>query len=225
MKRLLTTFLLCVLAAGVAMADPAPAADSGKSLVVRTFQFKYKDADRAAAIIKPLVSTEGSMSIQPSTNALVVTDRAENVKTIAAALSDFDKPPQALKLTVRLIAAARGDSAAAVPADLREIAGKLAVLGYNSIEDLGIANVEGHEGEPASVDLTTGYREDFRFGEIDPGTDSVKLNDFKVSKLQKDQLVQLYKASLNLRIGQTLIFGVTKNQGGRALFLVFSVHR
>lgn len=222
MKRVLTTLIVCILAAGIAVAEPV---DAGKSLVVRTFQFKYKDADRAAGVIKPLISAQGSMSIQPTANALVVTDRAENIKAVAAALADFDTPPRALKLSVHLIAAGRGDGSAAIPADLREIAGKLSILGYNAIEDLGTANIEGREGEPASADLPTGYREDFRFGEIDASSDSVKVNDFKVSRLQKDQLVQLYKASLNLRIGQTLIFGVTKNQGGRALFLVFVVRR
>jgi len=223
MKQLVTALFVCLLATGIAVADPV--AQGGRALVVRTFQFKYKEADRAAAIIKPLISTEGSMSIQPAANALVVTDRAENIKAVASALADFDTPPRLLKLSVRLVAASRGEGGGAVAADLRELAGKLAVLGYNRIEDLGTANIEGHEGEPASVDLPTGYREDFRFGEIDPSSDSVKVNDFKVSRLQKDELVQLYKASLNLRIGQTLIFGVTKTQGQRALFLVVNVKR
>jgi hypothetical protein len=108
---------------------------------------------------------------------------------------------------------------------LREIAGKLSMLRYNAIESLGSANVEGHEGEPASVDLGEGYRAEFRFGEYDAASGSIRLNDFKLSRIQKDQVVSLFKAGLNLRIDQTVMFGATKTQGQRAVFLVFVAHR
>jgi len=85
--------------------------------------------------------------------------------------------------------------------------------------------VEGHEGEPTSIDLQNGYRIDFKFGEYDPSSDSVKLDDFRLSKVQKDQLVQVYQATLNLKVGQTVVFGVTKTQGQRAIFLVFNARR
>ena len=73
---LLATLLFC----GAAIA--ASPADTAKALSVRTFTFKYKDAEKAAAVIKSLVSAEGSMSIQPANNALVVTDRPENLTKI-----------------------------------------------------------------------------------------------------------------------------------------------
>jgi hypothetical protein len=222
MKRALILLTLCLFATGVAIAQPAPAA---KALNVHTFQFKYKDADKAAAIIKPLMSAEGTMSIQPASNALVVTDRAENMKAIANALATFDTPPHAVRLSLHLVSAARAEVATKVGTDMREIAAKLAILRYNSIDDLGDANVEGHEGEPATIDLHNGYRVDFRFGEYDPSSDSVKLDDFRLSKVQNDQLNQVYKATLNLKVGQTLIFGATKTQGQRAIFLVFNARR
>src|ERR1051326_7733292 len=87
MKRILTALCAFLLVCGVAMAEPR---EPGQALTVRTFTFKHKDADKAAAAIKKLLSPEGSMSIQPSTNALVVTDRAENLKAIAKTLADFD---------------------------------------------------------------------------------------------------------------------------------------
>jgi len=222
MKRALILLTLCLFATGVAIAQPAPAA---KALNVHTFQFKYKDADKAAAIIKPLMSAEGTMSIQPASNALVVTDRAENMKAIANALATFDTPPHTVRLSLHLVSASRAETATKVGPDMREIAGKLALLRYNSIDDLGDANVEGHEGEPATIDLHNGYRVDFRFGEYDPSSDSVKLDDFRLSKVQNDQLNQVYKATLNLKVGHTLIFGATKTQGQRAIFLVFNARR
>ncbi|HEX7193219.1 MAG TPA: secretin N-terminal domain-containing protein [Thermoanaerobaculia bacterium] len=222
MKRVLILLTLCLFATGVAIAEPA---GDAKALSVRTFQFKYKDADRAAAIIKPLMSAEGSMSIQPASNSLVVTDRAENVKAIANALASFDTAPHPVKLSLRLVGAGRSDTPTKVTPEMREVAGKLAVLRYNAIENLGDANVEGHEGQPTTIDLQNGYRVDFKFGEYDPSSDSIKLDDFRLSKVQNDQLNQVYKATLNLKVGQTLIFGATKTQGQRAIFLVFNARR
>lgn len=228
MKRLSVTMLLCFLAAGVAVADPAPkgqAGDQRQALSVRTFQFKFKDAERAAAAIKSLVSSVGTMSIRPSTNALVVTDRPENLKAIAATLAEFDAPARAVKLSIKLVSAATQENPPPPAPELREIAGKLAMLRYNAIESLGSANIEGHEGEPASADLGDGYRAEFRFGEYDPASESIKLSDFRLSRIQKDQLISLFKAGLNLRIDQTVMFGATKTQGQRAVFLVFVAHR
>jgi hypothetical protein len=222
MKRVLILLTLCLFATGVAIAEPAVDA---KALNVRTFQFKYKDADKAAAIIKPLMSAEGTMSIQPASNSLVVTDRAEKMKAIADALAAFDTAPHDVKLSLRLVGAGRAETPTKVPIEMREIAGKLAVLRYNAIDDLGNANVEGHEGQPTTIDLQNGYRVDFKFGEYDPSSDSIKLDDFRLSKVQKDQLVQVYQATLNLKVGQTLIFGATKTAGQRAIFLVFNARR
>ncbi|HKO58777.1 MAG TPA: secretin N-terminal domain-containing protein [Thermoanaerobaculia bacterium] len=218
--------LLVLMTCGAALAEPAA---DGKALTVRTYQFKYKDADKAAAVIKSLMSTEGSLSIQPAANSLVVTDHPDNLKQISAALLNFDAPAQAFKLSVRLISAAKTEGSPRVPDELRDVAPKLAMLRYNSFEDLGSIEVEGHEGEPGLVDMQSGYRADFRIGEYDPASDSIKVNDFRLSKLQgahKDELAQLLKTSLNLKLGQTVILGASKASGSqRALMLVVVARR
>ncbi|HEV8660048.1 MAG TPA: secretin N-terminal domain-containing protein [Thermoanaerobaculia bacterium] len=221
-KRVLMALFLALAMCGSAIADDA---DAQKSLSVKTFQFKHKDADKAAAIVKALMSAEGSISIQPSTNSVVITDRPENMKAIVAALAQFDTSPQAFKLSLRLVAASRVDpSAARTPEELKDIAPKLGMLRYNSFENLGSANIDGHEGEPGIVDLT-GYRADFRFGDYDPTSDSVQISDFKLAKLQGDQLTQLLKTTINLKLGQTVILGATKPQGQRALMIIVAAKR
>ncbi|MGZ7030522.1 MAG: secretin N-terminal domain-containing protein [Thermoanaerobaculia bacterium] len=221
---MLFALMALVFVTGTAFAD---AADAGKALSVRTFQFKFKQADQAAAIIKPLVSAEGSMSIQPSSNALVVTDRPENLKAIIAALQQYDAPARNVHLSVRLVGASRVPNAAAhepVP-ELKDIANELSMLRFNAYERLGDAELQGKEGEPGLVDLSGGYRAEFKFGEYDPASDTIKLNDFRLLKLQNDQLVPLYKASLNLKLGRTVIVGATKPQGQRALMIVVVAKR
>ena len=225
--KLLMVFLAMLLVSGNAFAAAAAdaAGAAGQSLSVRSFQLKHKDADRAAAIIKPFMSAEGSMSIQPGTNALVVTDKAENLKAIAAALAAYDTPAQPFKVSVRLVAASR-EANPRVPDELKDVATKMAALKFNAFESLGEANFEGHEGEPGLVEIGNGYRADFRLGEFDPTSATIRVGDFRLSKLQQDQLVQLLKTSLNLKLGQTVILGASKvPQSERALMIVLSARR
>lgn len=223
MKRIAVLMMALFLVAAGVQAD---AVDAGRSLTVRTFQFKHKQADRAAAVIKPFMSAEGSMSIQPSANSLVVTDSPENLKKIAAALAEFDAPVRPYNLTIRLVSAGRaGADGARVDTGLSDVAPKLALLRYNALEKIASVDVSGSEGEAGRVDLN-GYRADFRFGEYDLASDSMKLTDFRLSRLEGDQLAPMLKTTLNLKLGQTVIIGATKQpQSQRALMIVVSATR
>ncbi|HUP62027.1 MAG TPA: secretin N-terminal domain-containing protein [Thermoanaerobaculia bacterium] len=225
MKRFFFFALTLLLVCGSAMADDA--GDVGKSLSVRTFQFKHKQAENAASVIKALLSVEGSMSIQPSANSLVVTDAPENLKKIAATLLKFDTEAQSFRLAVRLVSASRlaeGEKER-MAAELRDVAPNLKVLRYNAFDAVGAADVLGKEGEAGIVDLN-GYRADFRFGEYDPASDSIKLSDFKLARLEGDQLSPMLKTTLNLKLGQTVIIGATKQANSqRALMIVVSATR
>lgn len=224
LKRISLILIAVLFTAGTVLADPAP---DGKALSVRSFTFKTKDADKAAAAIKNLLSGDGSMSIQPSTNALVVTDHPDNLKAITKALADFDAQAQPFKISVRLVSASRVDAATPkVPHDLEDVAAKMAMFRFNSFEAAGEANVEGKEGDAEVVDMPTGYRTEFKIGEYDAASDSVKVSDFHLSRLQKDQLTSLLKTTLNLRIGQMYIVGASKTaQSQRALMIVITAHR
>lgn len=217
---------MLLLVCGVAAAEPKPA---DKPLSVRTFTFKYKDADKAAAIIKPLVSSEGSISIQPSANALQVTDRPANLREIARAITDFDAPAKAFHVYVRLVSAGRVANPPKVADDLKDVARKLSMLRYNAFEDVGEATIEAKEGDPGAVEMQSGYRAEFKLGEYDPTSDSIKVNDFHLSKLQgaqKDQLTSLLTTTLNLGLGQTYIVGASRApESQHALMIVLIARR
>src|ERR1051325_9481562 len=223
MKRL-TTIVLTLLFLVSASAFGDDAAEAGKSLTVRTFQFKFKKAENAAAVIKPLMSEDGTISIRA--NSLVVTDLPQNLKKIAAALDEFDAEAQPFRLSVRIVSAARAAaSEARVPAELKDVASKLALLRYNALDNVGSAEVLGKEGETGQVDLT-GYRADFKFGEYDPASDSINVSDFRLSRLEGDVLSPMMKTTLNLKLGQTVIISAQKGaQSNRALMIVFTAKR
>jgi hypothetical protein len=214
--------MVLLLVSAAAFAD---AADVGKNLSVRTFQFKHKQADKAAAMIKSLMSGSGTFTVQPGANSLVVTDDPENLKKIAAAIAEFDTAPQPFQLSVRLISAARGGTKGRVPENLRDVESKLALLRYANVESLGSASVDGKEGDAGTVDMSS-YRADFKFGEYDPASDSIKISDFRLSRLDGDQLAPMMKTTLNLKLGQTVIMAVTRDaQSQRALMMVLSAKR
>jgi hypothetical protein len=223
LKRITLLLTVVLFSAGILVAEPA----AEKAVSVRSFSFKSKDADKAAAAIKQLLSQDGSMSIQPSSNSLVVTDHPDNLKAIAKALAEFDVQPQAFKLSIRLVSASRVEgNGPRVPKDLEDVAGKMALFRFNNFENAGEANVEGKEGDSEVIDLPTGYRADFKFGDYDASSDSVKVSDFHLSKLQKEQLQSLLKTTLNLRIGQMYIVGASKSaQSQRALMIVITARR
>lgn len=224
LKRTLLILIAVLFTTGAVLAEPA---GDGKALSVRSFSFKTKDANKAAAAIKNLLSGDGLFSIQPSTNSLVVTDHPDNIKAIAKALADFDTQPQPFKISIRLVSASRADAAPAkVPHDLEDVAAKMAMFRFNTFESAGEANVDGKEGDAEVVDLPTGYRTEFKIGEYDAASDSVKVSDFHLSRLQKDQLSSLLKTTLNLRIGQMYIVGASKTaQSQRALMIVITARR
>ena len=223
-RRFLLTLLVLLAIAGAAIGDTAPA-DAEKSLAVRTFQLKHKEADKTAAMIKELMSAEGSVAIQPGTNSVVVTDRAENLKNVAAAILKYDVAPQLMELTVRIISAGRGDTPR-VAEELKDVGATLSTLRYNVFDSVGVAKVQGREGEQGFAEIGGGYRAEFRFGEYDPASDTVRVADFKLSRLQKEELTQVLKTSLNLKVGQVFIMGASRDpQSARALMVVFTPKR
>ncbi len=120
-----------------------------------------------------------------------------------------------------MVGASRGENAPRPPDEMRDIAPKLAMLGFNALEDLGGADVTGREGDPGIITMPSGYRADFKFGQYDPTSDSIQVSDFRLAKQQSDQLTPLLKTTLNLRIGQTYIVGATKApKSQRALMIV-----
>lgn len=215
--------VMLLLVCGIAAAEPKA---GDKPLSVRTFTFKYKDADKAAAVIKQLVSAEGSISIQPSSNALQVTDRTENLAKIARAIADFDEPAKSFKVYVRLVSASRLDNPPKTAKNLEDVAAKLSMLKYNAFESVGEATIEAREGDPGAVDMQTGYRADFKLGEYDPASDSIKVGDFKVTRSQGDQLTPVIRpTTLNLGIGQTYIVGASKAPGSQHALMIVLIAR
>lgn len=199
--------------------------------VSRSFKLTFKSPERAAAVIRPLVSPEGSISIQPATNTVVVTDLPENLRQISEALQQFDAPAKPFRVELRIIAASRAATPGKVAEDVKEVAGRLgAVLRYNVFEKLAEFEAQGKEGDSlANLRVGDLYRADMKIGEYDPVSRNLRLEEFRLSRAQaakegESEVVPVLKrTSLNLRIGQTLILGASRlPESDRALMLVLT---
>jgi hypothetical protein len=195
-----------------------------EAVAARSFQLQFRDASRAAVVIKPLITDKGSVSIQPSTNTLVVTDLPERLEEVARILGEYDAPARSFTIDLKLVAASTSQNPPPVPPDLKEISSKLGgVLRFNQFEKIGELVTSGREGTPVLIEIDGGYRAEFRLGDFDPISRSLRLEDFKLSRVPQrgGELQQLLKTSINLRLGQTVALGASRDPGStRALMIV-----
>jgi hypothetical protein len=207
---------------GSAVAVAAPAAD--EKLTARPFQFKFRDASRAASVIKPLISASGSVSIQPSSNTIVVTDTPAALRGIARAIAEYDAPPKTFTVELRLVAASNTRNPPPVPEDLREISAKLSgVLRFNRFDKLGEIRAMGREGDPVLADLNGSYRADFKMGEFDPISQTLQLSEFRILRVPQGggEVQQIFRNStLNLRVGQTVVLGASRLPDSNRILMV-----
>lgn len=222
-RAVIAVMFLALLGSAVAVA--APAAD--EKLTARPFQFKFRDASRAASVIKPLISASGSVSIQPSSNTIVVTDTPAALRGIARAIAEYDAPPKTFTVELRLVAASNTRNPPPVPEDLREISAKLSgVLRFNRFDKLGEIRAMGREGDPVLADLDGSYRADFKMGEFDPISQTLQLSEFRILRVPQGggEVQQIFRNStLNLRVGQTVVLGASRlPDSNRILMLVLT---
>lgn len=212
-------------------AETAAAAAAAGDLETRSYRLKFKEIDRAASLIKSVVSAEGSISLQPASRTIVITDRSENLRRIVQMLDRFDVAPQAFTLELKLATAARGGEAK-VPEEFKSIASKLAMLGFTQLEKVGESVATGKEGDASTGAPGSAYRIDFQFGSFDPASETIRVNELRVQRVGKPdangiaEVTQLFKTSLNVRLNQETVLGVARDaSSNRTLMLVVTARR
>src|SRR5574343_1737326 len=64
----------------------------GDQVVTRVFKIKQDSATNLVNVLRPLLTQNSSITANPGTNSLVVTDYASNVKRVAELLDSMDEP-------------------------------------------------------------------------------------------------------------------------------------
>jgi type II secretory pathway component GspD/PulD (secretin) len=214
-------------AAGVILL--AASAALAQAVGVRIFQLRYRRAEEATLVVRPLLSDQGSILIQPKSNALTITDRDSALNAIARTLADFDRPPRNLLITVKMVRAQAEPSAGSPPKEIGEVESRLKeMFRFNAYSLVDSAVLHGSEGDIVSTLLGGDYRIAFR---VDPsaGSSTIHFSQFQLARERTDEkgrkfVIPLYSTSLNVLLNQTLVLGASKEEGSKnALILVLYV--
>jgi general secretion pathway protein D len=74
----------------------------GDQLITKVIPLRYESATPMVGILRPLVPPSNSVLAFPGSNALVITDYAENMKRLERIIVSLDQPPASEPLMVRL---------------------------------------------------------------------------------------------------------------------------
>ncbi len=103
-------------------------------LLTRSFSLKFALASEEAGLIKTLLSPEGSLKINESTNILIISDKGTNLEEIEEAIQERDSPSFQLKTRVFSFEFIRADEAASFVRDQLSEVGKVEIaLPTNSL--------------------------------------------------------------------------------------------
>ncbi|MDQ2971145.1 MAG: hypothetical protein M3R62_04675 [Acidobacteriota bacterium] len=220
-----TSFLAALVAFAV-VALPLSAAEDAS---VRVFVLKYKRVEEAALLIRPHLSDSASITLTQRLNAMTVTDREANLKTVARVLADFDAPPRGFDFAVKLIRARADVPEGSFDKEIGGLGAKLkSMFQFNDYTLIDSAMIRGTEGRPISYRLGDEYMLTFSIGPVGAG-DELLLSPIALSRLKKtDQgrvvTVPLYRASVPVALNQTLVLGASRDEASKnALILILLV--
>jgi len=79
-----------------------PVGAGGDRLVTQVVTLKYESAQQIVNVLRPLITPNNTIAAFPSSNVLIITDYAENLKRIDRIIASLDQPPGGEPIVVTL---------------------------------------------------------------------------------------------------------------------------
>jgi hypothetical protein len=214
------------------------AAESGEPLLARAFEVRYKPLADTADLVTPLLSTEGTMMLQPKLKTMVVEDRASVLERVGHLLEGYDIPPKNVEVTLSLFLGSdrrpeprrRAEPGGSLS---KEVRGVLESLGdftkWTAYEPLGSRSVTGMEGGEVTANITDDYRVVFAVESVHEAQGKVKFKRVSLQRLDHSdegvtKVEDLYTAGMLLPVGRLHVVGAAREpKSNRALFLFVQV--
>jgi len=222
--RLRKTLLL----AAALLAFLLPASSTGaEELSIKVFKLNYRRVEEAALLIRPHLSDAASVTLTQRLNAMTVTDREENLKTIAKVVADFDVPPRGFTFAIKLVRARADVPAGSISKEIGGMGAKLkALFQFNDYALIDSELLRGVEGRRVECRLGQDYALSFSIAPAGGG-DELLLSPFTLSRVRAGgnlgPLIQtpLYRAPMPIKLNQTLIIGASREEQSKtALILI-----
>jgi general secretion pathway protein D len=78
------------LQAGSVSAGPVSAGTSNNQLMTQIFKLNFEPANNLVAVLRPLISPNNTINVNPGNNSLVITDYADNLQRLARIIAALD---------------------------------------------------------------------------------------------------------------------------------------
>lgn len=212
-------FTACmVLAAIVSTADDV-------ATVSRVFRLNHVSVSEASDAIQPLLTTRGSLTLQPQLSRVTVQDNPEVVARVAELLVEMDRPPGSYRIGIELLEGRSKPYPASQEIDVDARLKRM--FKFASYRRLGRTVLEGDLGGSAQADLHEGYHVGFDsaaqeptpqtpWGSADFG-DRIELKNLTLEKIQAysggdSETVRLVRTSVFLFPKQEVLIGAVKSE-------------
>jgi hypothetical protein len=201
-------------------------ARGGVAVGVQVFTLKFKHAEEATLLVRPLLSDAGSILLQPKLNALTVTDTPAVLNRIGKALARFDVPPRGFSIAVKIVRAQADAPAGDAAHKIGDVGDKLReVFPFKGYSLVDAAVLAGSEGDGVSHLLGGRYRVEFHIDPVGQGSSVLRLSRFSLSRERPRPgggraSTLLFRTTLNLALNQTLVLAASKDEASKQALIV-----
>lgn len=203
---------------------PVGAAEPAGAVRLMVFSLERQTVFEALTVVRPLLSVQGSVELDPNHNTISVRDNLAALSRVATAIRAFDRESLPVRIDVSLILAETAKISPARPAtgiapDL--LARLRQLLRFENFSLLARSQISSFEGEAVVYDMAQGYRLNFELGSVGDGK-RIRLSGFRMVRALPGQPEhELVRSVVNLGRDQPLILGLTRDEASdRALMLV-----
>ena len=78
------------LQGGVSTVVPSPHAPNSGQVMTQIFNLSHENANNLVGVLRPLISPNNTINVNPGTNSLIITDYAENLQRVGRIISSLD---------------------------------------------------------------------------------------------------------------------------------------
>lgn len=226
---------LIVLVVSVTLAMVAAAQSA---TTVRVFNLENASVVEAFTAIEPMLSAEGSVTVQPVRGRITIQDSPEVVAKVTALISELDRIPGEYRIEVELLEGLDVDDASDLPAELDRRLQRM--FPFKSYRRAGRTVFQGEFGQPTTASLGTSYRLSFlaeqaNLSESTPWGVADVSNRTRVKWLRLDRLTTAYggqekvnellRTTVFLSPRQKMIIGAGSSEdSATGLVLILTLH-
>lgn len=228
-----TMFVLILSTVAIALS----AADKSAT-TVRVFNLKNASVSEAFAVIEPLLSEDGSITVQPSRGRITIQDSPEVVGRISTLMSDLDRIPGEYRIEVELLEGLDVEQASDLPADLDRRLHRM--FPFKSYRRAGSTVFQGEFGQPTTASLSSNYRLSFLaesssvpestpWGVADIGNRTqvkwLRLDRLRTGYGGQEKLDEMLRTTVFLSPRQKMIIGAGSSEDSASgLVLILTLH-